>query len=568
MKSVAVETAKDLAAPSFHCGEAVRSPTIRADLGACALLTFIWISPGLWIGLHGDFPINDDWAYARSVKAYVEAGSFSRPDWVWVPLITHTILGWISSLFVGFSFEALRLVGFVSGWLGVLGTYVLLRQSGLRPMISGYGSAILALNPLYLNLSYTFMTDVPFTAFLVWSVICIVHGIKTGKYWGHLLGFALAIAATLSRQFGVVVPAACAFALVLTRPQRWTRWCIASFIVALTAAIYLVVPLLIYKDRRNIAGDLHILNYALRQNTELYHILCYGTRHFMYLGLILAPLTAYLTLQRVIVSRSLILPASVLSIIVLSGVIWQQWRLPGINIINEHGVGPMEVLRQHEQLPRAGPLFWWPITVIAIASASSLTVYLLIRLWRQQSIWKRDSVFLVIVASASIYFLIILTRHLDRYLIPLIPLATVILLYPLANSSTDSLMRLLPGIGVLLLMAAFSILGTRDYMVRNRARWDLLNSLVERGVTADRIDGGFEFNGWNNYADPRADRTRWTRRWVIDDEFVVSPAASLPGYRLEDTRTYRRTLWPGMERVRLFRRVSCGIGSKGDTTID
>ena len=64
--------------------------------------------------------------------------------------------------------------------------------------------------------------------------------------------------------------------------------------------------------------------------------------------------------------------------------------------------------------------------------------------------------------------------------------------------------------------------------------------MAEAHVTADRIDGGYEFNGLLRY-DPKyrkqAGKSNW---WVADDEYIVT-SGPLPGY--QEYRRYDFTRW-------------------------
>ena len=63
------------------------------DLLACALITVLWIAPVFVIGLEGEFPLNDDWAYAKPVHTFFETGQLSRTEWTHMPIVTHTAIG-------------------------------------------------------------------------------------------------------------------------------------------------------------------------------------------------------------------------------------------------------------------------------------------------------------------------------------------------------------------------------------------------------------------------------------------------------------------------------------------
>ena len=44
-------------------------------------------------------------------------------------------------------------------------------------------------------------------------------------------------------------------------------------------------------------------------------------------------------------------------------------------------------------------------------------------------------------------------------------------------------------------MAGFAVLATRDHMQWQRARWEVIHAVLQRGVAPSALDGGYEFNG-------------------------------------------------------------------------
>ena len=76
---------------------------------------------------------------------------------------------------------------------------------------------VLGLNPIYYPLSNTFMTDVPFTALSVLTALFLLRSLKSGSDVDLLIGTGFAVAATLCRQFGILVPVAFAATLVWKR---------------------------------------------------------------------------------------------------------------------------------------------------------------------------------------------------------------------------------------------------------------------------------------------------------------------------------------------------------------
>ena len=79
---------------------------------------------------------------------------------------------------LGFSFTALRFSTLVLGSLGVLASYATARTAGLKPTASAIIAGLILINPLFVSLSCTFMTDVPSFALGMMALALLAYGIK------------------------------------------------------------------------------------------------------------------------------------------------------------------------------------------------------------------------------------------------------------------------------------------------------------------------------------------------------------------------------------------------------
>ena len=114
----------------------------------------------------GNFPINDDWAYARSVLSLVENGEFHLLDWGAMTLISQVLWGALWVKVFGFSFEVLRFSTIFMGFITLLGSYYLLLSMSMskQTWVAMTGTLVLLVNPMFTVLVNSFMTDVPFLA--------------------------------------------------------------------------------------------------------------------------------------------------------------------------------------------------------------------------------------------------------------------------------------------------------------------------------------------------------------------------------------------------------------------
>ena len=143
---------------------------VRIPKGAARdmlLLAAIWVASLFIVNPVGDFPLNDDWSFGLAVKRLLQTGDFRPTGWASMPLITQTLWGSLFCLPAGFSFNALRLSTLLLSLCSILGVYLLVRQAHPSRMLAAVTALTLGFNPIYYVLSNTFMTDVPFTAFLL-----------------------------------------------------------------------------------------------------------------------------------------------------------------------------------------------------------------------------------------------------------------------------------------------------------------------------------------------------------------------------------------------------------------
>jgi hypothetical protein len=524
------------------------------DLLACAGLSLLWLCSVVVVGVRGDFPLSDDWAYARSVKVLVESGQFTRTEWTWVPLVTHTLLGAAFSKVFGFSFETLRLCTLVMGWVGLMGMYTLCRQAGARHAMAAFVAALLALNPLYLNLSFTFMTEIPFAALVVWAIVFWVRGLRTNSLITLVAGATLIVAATLSRQFGIGFAAAMGAAAILGARRRPSRWLVGIAVPAIAVAAYLLVPHLLYGNKRRgtVQSDIWIAKNLITGGSFVFHILRSGTYAFATTGLLLLPLAVLIPRTRHGRRPLLLAATAALAMLVLVCAVLKGWRMPGLNVINEDGVGPIVVTGAVQP----GPFLtatWWVLTAVSVSSAAYVLTAVASHLWRERRNLRTNHVLACTLGGALLYLGLTTPWQFDRYLVPALPAMLIIVLL---TASAGPAHQLRPGwtaVALLLALGAFSVTGTRDYLTFNRIRWDALNALVASGVTTDRIDGGFEFNAWHNYTTFRDPIHRSAKgKWVRDNEYILSLADSVSGYTKIDERRCEGLL--AQHQLSVFRR--------------
>ena len=204
------------------------------------------------------------------------------------------------------------------------------------------------------------------------------------------------------------------------------------------------------------------------------------------------------------------------------------------NIIVPQGLGPLTLRGSYDELPVA---FWGIVTGLSIIGGALLVrriVASLIRVIETTMSSKNSSEEIAqiffIAAAAGYAAPILVFGFYDRYLIPLLPCLLYMCSDPLSSMGCRPAVQKLSSAVMVSLIAAFAVVGTRDYLTWNRTRWAALDELASTAqVNAHQVDGGFEYNGWFLY-DPRyhrtADKSLW---WVEDDKYMVA-FQEIPGF--------------------------------------
>ena len=100
----------------MHIEHASRAPgqsATREWPGLASLAVLLLAVYALWFlaaSPQAEFPLNDDWAYAQTVRHLLATGQLHISEWAAPPVIVQTYAGALSAwLSGGFSFTALRL---------------------------------------------------------------------------------------------------------------------------------------------------------------------------------------------------------------------------------------------------------------------------------------------------------------------------------------------------------------------------------------------------------------------------------------------------------------------------
>lgn len=509
----------------------------------------------------GDFPLNDDFSYARSTFNFLEQGRLIYDQWLSMTLVSQLLWGALFCKIFGASFTVLRFSTLVLAWVGLVASYFLCRELGQGRKLSCLIAAVVAFNPFFFSLSFTFMTDVPFFTFCVLSTFFYGKSLRTGAISWVLAGTFFALAATFVRQLGLMLPVSFGVAWLFREGFRHKSW-----LVALTPAALALVLFFLYTNWLEVTnglsegyGDVGRLFKRLGE-PEFFGIAFYRTGILaVYLGAFSLPLSLALLPSVNRKTGSMKNWTTALAVVLLLVTTLAAWeKLPWGNLLYNLGLGPKLLKDSYFFLNIRPVLPAWVVEFLKITGfGGALLLFILIKSNLPPMFLKnlRKHPFVIFaLANLVLYvgFLMLDMHFFDRYFFQMLPFLLVVALPPAGVFLKKR--WLVAGATVLTFQAIFSLTATHDYLSWNRARWQALEFLEkEKNIPPNRIDGGFEYNGWHkpgqrNYESAKS----WW--WVDRDDFVVA-FGDLNGFSKEMGFPFVRWLPPGQDSIYILKRV-------------
>jgi 4-amino-4-deoxy-L-arabinose transferase-like glycosyltransferase len=544
----------------------VPNPTERKrgvlDRFAVLLIVFGWIAVAAIINPIGEMVINDDGAYAYAVRSVLETGSLKLSGWGSPNLFSQVYWGALFCLPFGFSYTALRLSTLTLALAALLALYGLMREAGAGSTTALFGVLTLALNPLFFELSFTYMTDVPFVGLALVATYLLVRGVRRQSAIELVLGLMAATAALLTRQTGLAL----FFALSLTY--------VVKNGLNKRNAIKVVAPALLglgvqvsYQTWLKMTGRMPALFGApamaaldvksMSMSYAITHLTSGVAFALMYVGLFTLPLLLFIGLSRLCdlwcQQRWIAILTSVMMFTTVAVQPFGRRRLPQVgNVLYDFGLGPVMVSygTGTQPLPSAGPVFWKAVTVVSILAAALVLQVLInavLQLVRTRG--KHEELLLMLLAAGTIYFLPLpfVPTLYDRYFLLFLPLAIVVLFVTCSRGNVLSRRWTAVGVLCLLTYGAFAIAGTHDYLSLQRTRWQVLRTLTAgRRICPQRIDGGYEFN--IEYVSPG-------QKWPVDFDLAIS-LGPIAGYAEVERHSFRRWLPPGEGTILVLQKIT------------
>lgn len=453
-----------------------------------------------------EFPLNDDWSYSKSVRLLQFENKFTIGDWPAMTLFTHIIWGFLFTKSFGFSFVVLRISGLCASFIGSLILYSLVKKISGHKTFALCTALVLFLNPIYFNLSNTFMTDVSFTTVFLWSALLIYNFHQNQKPLTVFWIFIASALLVLIRQFGIVVPFAFLISCLFVKQKKWY--------FSVLAVICLVFVFGVFKYYENyLAGILpeHAAykfshNIGLKNDTFM-QLLYYNIEQRFKILLVLvltfiAPVLLIFLPGAFKASNTLVFFGVLFLSFVLVNRFFKEVPFPFRNIFMNMTVG-YETFYQNTQSPVAhnhSDSFGKIMDMVKLVlSAISIAVSVLFFINKRSAVSESVSrlpfvIFVLTFFVLYLFELFISESFFDRYALPLI--ISMVLVVVCFSSVYKPDFRL-----YLVLIPFFfyvSVFGTKDYFEWNAKKWEAYHYLKnEKNIPPAKINAGFEVSCWN-----------------------------------------------------------------------
>lgn len=508
-------------------------------------LLLLWLLLILIINPIGDFPLNDDWCYGKSVKTLYEDGYLKLYNWGEMTLVGQVYWGYFFTEIFGFSFTVLRWSTLVLGFATIIGIYQLLTLAKLSRWVKLIGVLICMMNPIFLSLSFSFMTDIPFMCVTIWAFYFFAKALQTESWKRILWAIFFCYCAFLIRQLAWVFPIVFLITMVIVKERNKK-----SLLKAITPLVALIVFSLVFnyimesnnllQERYNSKFNLMLESILNVDKVIIINSISYFCRSMAYLGLFLVPIHLFYFNRYTFKGYQVV--AILWTFLVTLFLVKTGKELPSLdNIWIDFGVGPTTLYDHAGNFtqspdPTAPKLGLQIITAIGVFSSVSLLFHLRKMVF---AMFKKTKVDVLVVLSL-VFFAVYLTPFLivgvyDRYLLPLFPIAIVFL--GVNSSKVPKKNFQYCTYGFLGILTWFSVCAVHDHLSWNRVRWDVLNELTET-IPKNQIQGGVEYVTWNFFSE---EEEKWWENITPVYTLVFKPN---PNQKIVEKYTYSRWL-PG-----------------------
>jgi hypothetical protein len=497
-----------------------------------------------------NFPLIDDWAYARGAFAFAAGQGIDYCRWAAMPELGQWLWAWPFIQLFGPTHFVLRIATIILSWLGLAAFYDLLRQGSCNASVAALVTGTLAACPLFFVLQGTFMTDVPALSFSLLALALFGRASLTQSR-GFLIAASMAsILAVTTRQNTLALPLTVAWLLGRKRELRWNDPWVLATLIPLATGLGTLVWLKYYRPDSWVVTD--------PGPVQPHLVLLIPYLAVCFFGLIAAPLLLLKPLP-----NSWRAFAIALAAVAICAFYWHGLR-PGIvyeslfpywdGVLTRYGVDARSTLFGHP-VEVIGPEARGVLTVLGCLGGALASVRL------GERFLSRDLNLLVVFGLWQVPLLFASSSFYDRYLLFVIPSV----LYLAAPRGAITAWGWAAGLCALFILAAASVTLTHDWFAWNSALWKLgERTVVERTATKKTdpwdIEGGFEWDGlhapenpWDNRASAPVFQLPMSKGHFphVRGKYALSFTIE-PGTVAIDHQSYHRWLAPSWHEIYLL----------------
>ena len=498
----------------------VRSLTSWARTTIAAPLLIIPVVMLFLVSPQGDFPIVDDGVHMREVKTLLTEHRYAGDPPLVATLVAQALWGALFSSVLGLSYTTLRISTIALAYIGSWGMAKSARECGLPRSVAVLCGVALWCNPYYFIYSYSFMTEVPFTAVCTLSGLFYLRAFRNLRARDLVFGSIFALVAYFIRQHGILLIASAGFTLAFlfaaTRDRIQLRQTVVVAICSIAFFAIIIAWQLARPENPN-QGTWVKRTEDLFTFYKLKMILHYCVIMLAFQGLYTLPF-CMLRIWRLFTDvEEWSIPHWLATFVLTSaGFVVLSFSLNplrfGPDILHNLGCPvfyslPSALSATDSPVPLdAGAPLRVVLAILSLFSASVLVCDVLavlmpallsvLRIRPKATYFPHTArvAFLTAWASAFVLSFTPFVPHIYwRYTVQLAPPAILLAALPLLTRPTrrESFAAFLPYACVFLVLVAF----LQDYMGWNTARWKAVDVLTrEMNISPRDINGGYEFN--------------------------------------------------------------------------
>lgn len=523
-------------------------------------LLVIFVLAEIVVQPFGDFPLNDDWAYAKPVIGMLNGQKFSIGECPAMTLVTHLVWGFVFVKAGGFSFELLRLSTMVASFIGIVVLFSMLRRITSSSLLSFVGALTYLFVPMYFNLTNTYMTDITFSTILILGVNSAMGYFQNGSKVHLIAVYVFSFMLVFTRQYGIILPFSFLLVSIIQKHERKLALWIGLVSCALIlfslkqyeAYLHTVLPdYASYKYSGEISPLQSKFWITLFKNIRDRHATV-ALQSIIYLSPF--AMVFFFPLLRGLRFLKLVILCFVAGALVF--VVFHKEPFPMGNVLSNVNLGTetfYESLSQEtvNRLPhtRSETYERWCNRSMLLGMTAML-VLISVFLWRHRSIVKQglfsNPLRLMLVLLFLFYTLLIFVTesYFDRYHLPLILIG--ILMVSFISKVCEP--YLMPGVTVLILMSYVSMAGTKDYFTLQNKKWEACAFLQKQhGAGPDIVNAGYEYNGWNE-SKPSA----WYLFLFLKQYHYLVQYSPEPGFRLYRSYEFQRYFPYKRDKINIF----------------